>query len=199
VSPVTEQARPTQERPLRADARRNRERVLAAGRTVLAHEGYDAQMTDVAKKAGVGVGTVYRHFPDKTALIEALVAERFTQFAECARDALAADDAWAGFRGWLLRCGEIQAEDKMVCDFLSEAVGGERVGAIAEEVGLTAVTEKVVEHAKRAGALRDRVRADDIPPMMCGAGAVARSRGDEWRRILEFSLEGMRDPSYEPA
>ena len=201
MNPVTDQkVAPGETRPLRADARRNRERVLVAARRVLAEQGYDAQMTDVARKAGVGVGTVYRHFPDKTALIEALVAERFTQFAALGREALAAGDPWTGLREWLLRCGEIQAEDKMICDFLTEAIGGERVGAIADEVGLAQVTEEVIEHAKDAGVLRPAVVPQDVPTMMCGVGAIARSEsvhdGRSWRRHLEFMLDGMRNPDH---
>jgi AcrR family transcriptional regulator len=185
-------------RPLRADARRNRERVLVAARKVLAEEGFDAQMTEIAEKAGVGIGTLYRHFPDKTALIEALVAERFREFAELARGALAADDAWEGFRAWLMGCGEIQARDRMICDYLAETLGGERVEAIANQVGLTEITEEVVAHAKREGAIRDAVVPQDIPTMMCGLGAIARRRdGSEdaaWHRHLDFMLAGMRNP-----
>jgi len=199
VKPVTE-ATSTAPRPLRADARRNRERVLAAARECFAEQGYETQMTDVARKAGVGVGTVYRHFPDKTALVEALVAERFRQFTEGAERALEAEDAWAGFRGWLLRCGEIQAEDRMVCDFITEAVGAERRNAIAQDEGLAEATGAVIAHAKAAGAVRATVEPDDIPSMMCGLGAIARSdpEGRVWRRQLEFMLEGMREPSYSP-
>ena len=196
MNPVTEQT--TAEKPLRADARRNRERVLVAARQCFGEQGYDTQMTDVAKQAGVGVGTVYRHFPDKTVLIEALVAERFSQFTIAARDALDAEDAWAGFRGWLEACAEIQAEDRMVCDFITEAVGAERRDAIAAEIGLDEATREVVEHAKAAGAVRSEVEPDDIPGLMCGLGAVARSDPEDrvWRRQFEFALEGMREPTY---
>jgi AcrR family transcriptional regulator len=198
VNPVTEPK--TAAKPLRADARRNRERVLVAARECFAEAGYETQMTDVAKKAGVGVGTVYRHFPDKTALVEALVAERFRQFTEGARQALAAEDVWAGFRDWLLRCGEIQAEDRMVCDFITEAVGADRRNAIAEDEGLAEATRAVIERAKATGAVRDTVEPQDIPSMMCGLGAVARTDPEDrvWRRQLEFMLEGMREPSYSP-
>ena len=198
MNPVTETPAPA--KTLRADARRNREKVLAAARDCFAEDGYDTQMTDVAKKAGVGVGTVYRHFPDKTALVEALVVERFSQYAEGAREALGVADAWAGFRGWILRCGEIQAEDRMVCDFITEAVGAERREAIAQEEGLAEATREVIAHAKAAGALRETVEPGDVPSMMCGLGAIARTDpGDRvWRRQLEFMLEGMREPSYSP-
>ena len=197
MKPVTEPTSPAA-KPLRADARRNRERVLAAARGCFAEQGYEAQMTDVARKAGVGVGTVYRHFPDKTELIEALVAERFHQFAAAAADALEAEDAWAGFRGWLEACAEIQAEDKMVCDFIAEAVGAERGDAIAREQGLEDATHRVIEHAKAAGAIRKGVEPGDIPGLMCGLGALARHDADDraWRRQFEFALEGMREPSY---
>ena len=75
-------------RPLRADARRNRERVIAAARVVFAEQGRDAQMDDVASRAGVGVGTVYRHFPTKEALIEALAIDRFERSSALGHEAL---------------------------------------------------------------------------------------------------------------
>src|SRR3954451_3064354 len=84
-------------RPLRADARRNRERILKAARAVFADKGIDAQIDDVAKRAKVGVGTVYRHFPTKEALRDALVRERFEEIAGYAREALEREDAWDGF------------------------------------------------------------------------------------------------------
>ena len=76
-------------KPLRADARRNRERILKAARAVFADQGIDAQIDDVAKRAKVGVGTVYRHFPTKEALLDALVRERFEEIAQFAEEALA--------------------------------------------------------------------------------------------------------------
>src|SRR5213593_3762177 len=84
------------ERALRADARRNREAVLAAAKKLFADQGLDAQMPDVAKAAKVGVGTVYRHFPTKDDLIAALAAERFERLAEKAREGIDGDDAWEG-------------------------------------------------------------------------------------------------------
>ncbi len=170
--------------------------MLKAARRCFAEQGYDTQMADVAKKAGVGIGTVYRHFPDKTALVEALVEERFGQFAASGREALEADDVWQGFHDWLMLCGEIQAEDRMICDFITEAVGDERRQAIAKATGLREVTIAVIDHAKAAGVLRDDVEQEDIPTIMCGLGAVARVQADPegriWRRQLEFMLEGMR-------
>src|SRR5581483_10120670 len=83
-------------RALRADARRNREAVIAAAKRLFADQGLDAQMPDVAKAAKVGVGTVYRHFPTKEDLIAALAADRFERLAEKAREGIRADDPWEG-------------------------------------------------------------------------------------------------------
>src|SRR5580704_5467771 len=84
------------ERVQRADARRNREAVIAAAKKLFADEGLDAQMPDVARAAKVGVGTVYRHFPTKDDLIAALVADRFERLAQKARDGVEAADGWQG-------------------------------------------------------------------------------------------------------
>src|SRR5689334_8476225 len=87
----------TDDRPLRADARRNRERILAAARVACAEHGPAVQMDDVARRAGVGVGTVYRHFPTKDALIQALVAEKIRVTTENLREALEIEDPWDAF------------------------------------------------------------------------------------------------------
>src|SRR5256714_3971985 len=88
---------PPLERAQRADARRNRKRVLEAARRCMARKGLDAQIEEIARAAGVGVGTVYRHFPTKEHLVEALAMARFERLAELAREALATEDPWAGF------------------------------------------------------------------------------------------------------
>src|SRR5690242_8135354 len=102
----------TGERPLRADARRNREAIVKAARAVFAQYGREAQMDDVARRAKVGVGTVYRHFPTKEALLEALAQDRFAQIAGFAQDALEVADPWEAFAGFLRRCAEVNASDR---------------------------------------------------------------------------------------
>src|SRR5690349_22608185 len=104
------------DRPLRADARRNREKVLTAARKVFSEHGRDAQMDDVARRAGVGVGTVYRHFPTKEALIEALVVDSFQKIALRAEAALQADDAWDALASTLWAGAEILAADRALSE-----------------------------------------------------------------------------------
>src|SRR2546427_12313083 len=100
------------DRTLRADARRNREAVIAAAKKLFADQGLDAQMPDVARAAKVGVGTVYRHFPTKDDLITAMAAERFERLAEKAREGLEAEDAWDGVADFIRFAAQIQADDR---------------------------------------------------------------------------------------
>src|SRR3954471_2755425 len=110
---------PSPVKPLRADARRNRERILKAARAVFADKGVDAQIDDVAKRAKVGVGTVYRHFPTKEALRDALVRERFEEIAGYAREALEREDAWDGFCEMIWRAAERNAVDRAFCEIVA--------------------------------------------------------------------------------
>jgi AcrR family transcriptional regulator len=185
------------ERPLRADARRNRERVLEAARVCFAREGRDAQIDDIAKLAGVGVGTVYRHFPDKSALMEALLAERFAQFAAAGREALARDDVWQAMRDWLYASAEAQAEDRALCDWVADSVGSERLREILEATGLMQVDVELIARAQTAGAIRPDATAEDVTLIMTGIAATSR-RDLNWRRHLELSLDGRRTGAAGP-
>jgi AcrR family transcriptional regulator len=110
-------------RPMRADARRNRERVLAAASEAFATYGSDAQMDDVARAAGVGVGTVYRHFPTKEALVAELVRRKFETFVAQARQALDEPDPWEAFAGMLRRNAELMARDAAVREAIAHTPG----------------------------------------------------------------------------
>src|SRR4051794_7758055 len=114
---TTDQTAPTA--ALRADARRNRAAVLAAARERFGECGLDCQMEDIARTAGVGVGTVYRHFPTKKDLFAALVADRFQRLAERAREALGEDDPWRAFCDLMRYSAELQVSDRGLSEFLS--------------------------------------------------------------------------------
>jgi AcrR family transcriptional regulator len=177
-------------KPLRADARRNHERILKAARAVFADQGVDAQIDDVAKRAKVGVGTVYRHFPTKEALRDALVRERFEEIAGYAREALEREDAWEGFCETIWRAAERNAVDRAFC----EAVAFTDQSRIVEECGLAQATHTLMERAKAQGKLRLDATQMDIPIMMAGAGSVMRAHPspDIWRRYLTIMLDGLR-------
>lgn len=179
---------------MRADARRNRARIVAAAREVLSEAGIDAPMDDVARQAGVGVGTLYRHFPTKAALLGEMVRERFAQFVENVRWGLEQDDPWEGFAGTLRRNAEIMARDVCVQDAMA-GVPACLTASDAEREELLRLGAQLVGRAQRAGALRGDFTVHDIPMVMCGVTrTMARDApwASDWRRFLEFVLEGLR-------
>jgi AcrR family transcriptional regulator len=182
-------------RPLRADARRNRERVLTAAREVFAEHGREAQMDDVARRAAVGVGTVYRHFPTKEALIDALVAEAFERLLVVAKEqSLRDDDPWDALVTTLWAGAEILAGDRAVSAIMSEVYGPVNVD-LDLQLQMTETTTILVDRAREAGVLRPDVILDDIPMVMCGIGMATckpHNVPDAWRRHLTIVLDGLR-------
>jgi AcrR family transcriptional regulator len=181
-------------RQLRADARRNRERILKAAKEVFGEQGADAQMDDVARRAGVGVGTVYRHFPNKDVLMGELVTEKFRWLTESAREALAQDDAWEAFRGLLYSSAEEMAENAALQDALRTASSAFEYAEPAR-LELEAVTDTLIKRAQRQGKLRKDFRAGELPMLM--GGLCASMSGPlpgvcDWRRHLEILLDGLQ-------
>jgi AcrR family transcriptional regulator len=184
------------ERPLRADARRNREKVLAAARAVFSENGRDAQMDDVARRAGVGVGTVYRHFPTKEALIEALMVDSFQAIAAKAEAALELEDPWEAFTCVLWRGAEILAADRALSEVFA-SIPGAMEQAMPTVEGLQESVGRIMGRAQAAGVLRDDVVVDDIPMIMCGVGSATKKEhrcAASWRRHLMILLDGLRAP-----
>jgi AcrR family transcriptional regulator len=179
-------------RPLRADARRNRERVLKAAQATFAEHGREAQMDDVARRAGVGVGTVYRHFPTKEALVEALATSMFERVLAGAREALEHEDPWQGFVESLWAGGKILASDRAFTEIV-----GQVTMPVAEELvdEMQTVYDALIRRAQEAGALRPDVVLDDIPMLMCGIGSATQKAHcvpDAWKRHLAIVIDGLR-------
>jgi AcrR family transcriptional regulator len=189
------------QRPMRADARRNRERVLDAAVHCFATDGLQAQMDDVASRAKVGVGTVYRHFPTKDALIEALADDYFARQAEAARAALEVEDAWEAFSAYVHRASDILGENRALAQVLRDRPEMMAAAAVraAEELGFFDTLTTLIDRAQGAGALRKDFRLEDIPLIMCSLGSLQTSRGDyaSWRRQRAIILDGLRAPGSE--
>jgi AcrR family transcriptional regulator len=175
-------------RPLRADARRNREAILAAARAVFAAAGRDAHLEDVARRAKVGVGTVYRHFPTKDALLEALAREQFELLTRWALEAEVEPDPWAAFQALMWRGAELQASDRA----LMEAVAAFKPSVAQQAEELHASTGRLMQRAQEQGEMRADATGEDVQLMMCGLGSVMQMSGDGWRRYLTVMLDGLR-------
>jgi AcrR family transcriptional regulator len=185
-------------KPQRADARRNRERVLSAARECFGRGGIEAQMDDVASFAGVGVGTVYRHFATKDALIDALAADYFAGENEIARRALDAADPWEGFTSFIRQGAELLAANRALAQISADRPEVMKNAAVAADVelGFFRTIGTLIERAQRAGVLRKDFQLEDIPAIMCSLGALQISRGAyaNWRRVLEMVLDGCHVP-----
>jgi len=185
----------TAERPLRADARRNREKIVHAAREIVAEYGEAAQIDDVARKAGVGVGTVYRHFPNKDALMGELVRLCVVECTAVAQECAAIEDPWEAFAGMVrLSCERMGSDAAMRRTW--QAADDEAVAyAAPAKVALHEAAAALIDRAHAAGALRADFTVDDMPGLMCGLGAAidAMPEPDErWRRLVEFALDGLK-------
>jgi AcrR family transcriptional regulator len=181
----------TASRLMRADARRNHDRVLAAAREVFGASGADAQVDDVARAAGVGVGTVYRHFPTKEALIGEIVRQSFAQFAERAAEALHSGGDSFESLAWLLRHNAEQLAGDAATRYAMGAGTAVWEAAAAERAAVERSVGELVTRGRRDGSLRPDLTVGDIEVVMCGL-ASSMARGSDWRRHLELVLDGLR-------
>lgn len=184
----------------RADAQRNRRRVLDAARRLFAERGLETGMEDIARAAGVGVGTVYRHFPHKEDLLEALADLHFTSLAEAARTELERPDPVDAFRRFMRRSAEIVAADRALGEALGQAPGV--CARAAERAGLDEPIDELIARAQDAGALRGEIVTADIAALMCGLGSATQPAPHKpwmaWERYVEILLAGLLDPDAPP-
>jgi AcrR family transcriptional regulator len=182
------------ERPLRADAERNRRRILDAAATVFAERGLDVSFDDIAAAAGVGVGTVYRRFPDKDALIEALFEAKIREIHDLAVAALAVEDPWEALAGFMRGVCELQARDRGLKQVLfAPDRGRARVGAARDVIA--PVATQLLQRAQAAGVVRADLGEYDLPLMHFAVGFVADTTRDiapgYWERFLTILLDGI--------
>jgi AcrR family transcriptional regulator len=188
-------------RPLRADAERNRQRILDAARELFAQRGLGVTLNDIAHHAGVGVGTVYRRFPDKMQLIDDLFEQRLEQMAAMLKQAVDDPDPWRGLSRFMARALELQASDR---GFKEIVLGsGDTLARGAQlRARMLPLAAQLVERARRAGQLRPDFTPQDIPITQLMIGTVidaARDvKPDLWRRYLEIFLQGIRAEPSKP-
>jgi AcrR family transcriptional regulator len=187
--------------PRRADARRNRERILVAAREAFAEGGESTALEQIARRAGVGIGTLYRHFPTRVDLVQAVFTDRLENLLATAERAAALPDAWAGFRLYVEAHCELQAEDRGFDDLAGIRLpNSSRIDAIQERILQLGVG--IVEGAQRQGALRTDVTVEDLAFVIWSQGRVAQAtRGiapRAWRRHLHLILDAFRPDRASP-
>src|SRR6185437_39226 len=177
----------TSERPLRRDAERNRRRILAAAASVFTERGLDATLDEVARAAGVGIGTVYRRFPDKESLIAELFRDRIDALVTVAEEACTAPDPWQGLAGYLEFAAATMAGDLGLRQLMMFGTY-ERDQVCYARDRMYPVMTKLVERAQAAGDLRPDFRATDVKMigfMLSSVAEYASSAAPEvWRRYL---------------
>jgi len=183
------------ERPLRRDAERNRQRILHAAAEVFTQRGLDATLDDVARQAGVGIGTVYRRFPDKETLVAELFQDRIDAMVAVAEDACIAPDPWLALVSFLEYAAATLAGDLGLRQLMMFATYGRDRVAYAREQ-MRPVVARLVERAQAAGTLRPDFSATDVPLIAFLLASVAEYAGpvqpDIWRRYLALIVDGMR-------
>ncbi|MFC6885623.1 MULTISPECIES: TetR/AcrR family transcriptional regulator [Actinomadura] len=177
-------------RPLRADAARNRAKVLEAAGAVFAERGPSASTEEVARRAGVGAGTVFRHFPTKEALLEAVLVALLEDHAREARARIEHDDPGAAFFGFFTRVVERAATKNALSGALADAGIDPRQATGEAGAALKRALGTLLERAQAAGAVRADVTLAEVLALLAGMSHAAGHGGDG--RALEIVFDGLR-------
>jgi AcrR family transcriptional regulator len=180
-------------RARRSDARDNRERLLTTAREVFAEHGVDASLRDVARRAGVGIGTLYRHFPDRQTLLEALFADAMHGLRDSARAALADPAPGAALVAWLTGLAAGAAAYRGLFASVLAAVNDESSALYGACHEMTGAMSALVERAREAGVLRAGVTAGELLGLAAGAASAAEQvpdRPDLTTRLITLAAEG---------
>jgi AcrR family transcriptional regulator len=187
----------TTSRPRRADAERNRARILAAASDLFAERGLDASMPELAERAGVGVGTLYRAFPDKDHLLGAVIAERLRWLASQIEVAAESTDPWAAFTDVVWKGAALHVKDRAFHQCMRAAL---ELPDVREARSRTLdAFQRLIERAQAAGDMRGDVVAEDIPMLLSGVGlSKVAGPGAAWERHLAVVIDGLRADGAHP-
>lgn len=190
-----------QTKPLRSDARRNRERLVASAREIFAREGVEASVEEITHHAGLGMGTLYRHFPTKEELIDAVLEDSFAELIDLAERCSAETDAWLGFTNFLEQAIAQHAANRGLKDMLASSERG-RERADAMRARIRPPLRRLIRRAQEQGDLRPDFTVEDLPLVFSTATRViemtASVAPDHWRRFLGLMLDGLRAGAATP-
>lgn len=191
----------TEHSALRADARRNRQRIMEAARTVFAEQGLAAPLEEIAGRAGVGIATLYRRFPSREDLIVASFEREMEEYVDAVDKALRAPTAWSGFRGYLERVCAMQAGDRGLQTLLTMSFPTAKAFEHQRTRAYRGFVE-IIRRAKAEGTLRQDFVPEDLPlVMLANAGVVQGTREDApdaWKRLVALMIEGCHAERADP-
>ena len=179
-------------RPKRADARRNYDKVLAAAREAFAEGGESTALEEIARRAGVGIGTLYRNFPNRQALLETLYLEEVEEICRSAAEVDETADPWEALTGWFERfIGYIATKQALAAELLNYL---DRDAALfkASRTALWAAGEPLLARAQAAGVVRPDVEISDVIPMVMGIAKIPAADPEQTKHILRVALDGLR-------
>ena len=186
-------SQPAQRRP-RSDARRNRERILDVAKTAFTRHGADASLDEIAKQAGVGAGTLYRHFPTRNALIEAVYRSEVEKLAAASRSFAAAMSPIEALRSWMLLFVDYIAAKHIIAPALNSVVGGPSRLFEDSRSLIQGAMDELVKRAKKSGDVRRDLDASDLLRAVIGVSYVGS--GHDWqqsaRRLVDILITGSR-------
>ncbi|WNV87235.1 helix-turn-helix domain-containing protein [Umezawaea sp. Da 62-37] len=187
-------------KPLRKDAQRNRDLLVDAARKLFAAHGLTVALEEISRTAGVSIGTLYNHFPNRADLVDAVFADRVETVARIAEHALAMPDAWAGLVHFLERICELQAADRGYNELVSRRVP-QATPTEGHARGFE-LMQRIVERAKDSGALRPDFTMADVAFLTWATARTVEATGsvrpDLWRRNLGIMLDGLRSSAAHP-
>ncbi|HET7428160.1 MAG TPA: TetR family transcriptional regulator [Gaiellales bacterium] len=191
----------TAPRTLRSDASRNRERIVASARRLFAARGADVSVDEIRRDAGVGMGTLYRHFATKDELLDAVLEDAYGEWAQALQHALAEPDAWRGFCEYLEQALALHVANRALKGVVAGRDGA-RPRAEAMRARLRPLLRELIERAQRQGSLREDFAPEDMPMVFWSCDRVIDATADTspeiWRRHLGILLDGLRAEAATP-
>jgi AcrR family transcriptional regulator len=179
---------------MRADARRNYERLLGEADSAFARHGTDASLEDIARRAGVGIGTLYRHFPTREALLEAVLHDRFTALTALARELAASLPPRAALAEWLREFSARATAYRGLPGSVLATMEDEASQLYSSCHAMRAAGAELLRHAQRDGVVRADADPTDVFVLACSLAWAIEQKPDRADRFLEFLMDGLRPP-----
>ncbi|MEV6405488.1 helix-turn-helix domain-containing protein [Streptomyces bobili] len=201
MTPGTQHPDDPAAQPLRSDAERNRERIIAAARAVFARDGLGASMASVAREAGVGIATMFRRFPTKAELVDAVFVDRMDAYGNAVAVALDDPDPWHGFVGYIEAACAMQAADSGFADVLTTTFPTAKALERRRNEAYEGMLE-LIGRAKATGRLREDFDSSDLVLLHMANAGVVNATGDAapdaWRRVVALLVQSFETPARGP-